>query len=52
MAAFFELSSRKIAKNKMKQPKDITFKLEENSSNLERTNQCWYIPRNENNKNQ
>lgn len=41
-------SSKKIAKNKIKQPSETAFTTAENSSNLERTNQCWYNPANEN----
>lgn len=42
--AFLIQSSIKMKKNKMKQPSDTAFTTEENSSNLERTNQYWYNP--------
>lgn len=37
-----------MRKNSVKHPKDTVFKTEENSSNLDLTNQCWYNPAKEN----
>jgi len=44
MGALFIKSSMKITKNRIKHPAETALNTDENSSNLDLTNQCWYNP--------